>query len=697
MRKPPLRNHRQPYSYSVGPVQQHRWMVRPRVIDNHRVESAFVAGDESFAELFEASLKSESKAVARRDPELGELVQGEIVQLGAEFAFLDIGGKAEAMIALDELRGEDGELTVGLGDKLEGHVISVGGKEGGLIISGRLQRGTGLSDQLRQAYQQGAPVQGLATGVNKGGLDIDLGGVRAFLPSSQIELRYCQEPSIYIGRALTLRVIRYDENSRTVVVSRRAVLEVEQRELAERTRSQLHVGAVFTGTLVALPENAALVDIGGLDGSVPLGELHAALRAIGRDEDALKVGQRVEVEVGRLETTTTPPDHWLSSLQGNIRISLSLRKLLADPLDEMLARLHEGQHVTGRVVRLEPFGAFVELAPSVEGLIHISSMAERHISHPREILTLGQELTATVISLDRERRRIGLSLIEELRAAQAAVAATLAIGSRVRARVERVESNGVLVRVQVPGVAESTYPRGLIPHGELNVPRGSDLKRLFPVGREHTAAVQLVDGEGRVRLSLRAALNEEPVSEPSTASHTTPSPVPSAVSAEVAAAAAAPPAAPAAEPAPAKPKTSRAKKAAPASDAAAAPAEATAPAPAERAKPSSRSKPPVAVVSETERAKPSSRSKPPAASSEAESAKPSSRSKPPAAASEAESAPSKKSVPKPRTVKAKAGAAEPAAAAHAEPATATPATAARNAAAAPSEETPAKKRVRKTA
>ena len=185
MRKPPLRS---PRHFLAQPETQHRYLG----MEPARGRTAVSSG-ESFAELFEASLRSEKRAVAKRDPDVGELVQGEIVQIGNEYAFLDIGGKSEAMISLDELRGEDGELTVHIGDTLEGHVIGSVGKDGGLLISGRIQKGTGLSDQIRQAYSQGTPVQGLVTGVNKGGLDVDLGGVRAFLPSSQIELRYCQE------------------------------------------------------------------------------------------------------------------------------------------------------------------------------------------------------------------------------------------------------------------------------------------------------------------------------------------------------------------------------------------------------------------------------------------------------------------------------------------------------------------------
>ncbi|MFO0577694.1 MAG: S1 RNA-binding domain-containing protein [Polyangia bacterium] len=604
MRKPPLRNYRQNLGY---PETQHRF---PSVDRGEVAEAAIVAGEESFAELFEASLRSPRKAVAKRDPEMGALVQGEIVQIGAEFAFLDIGGKAEAMISLDELRGEDGQLSARVGDKIEGHVVSVAGKEGGLVISGRLQRGAGLSDQLRQAHEQGTPVQGLVTGANKGGLDVDLGGVRAFLPSSQIELRYCQDPSIYLGRALTLRVTRLNEESRSVVVSRRAVLEVEQRGLYEQNRARLAVGARFNGTVVSTQEPTALVDLGGLDGALPMHELQTAARNAGRSEDSIKVGQRVEVEVLRLDEVPEGSDHLHHSFQGNLRITLALKGLLADPLDEALQTLGERQRLTGRVVRLEPFGAFVELAPGVEGLVHISAMAERHITHPREILSLGQELQVTVVSLDRERRRIGLSLIEEIRAAQAAVAATLTLGSRMRVRVERVESNGVIVRVLVPNVLETTFPRGLIPNNELNVPRGSDLKKLFPTGRELVAAVQSVDGEGRVRLSLRAVT--EPEVAPAPAVEVAPAAKP--VEPAAPAASAEPEVAPAAKPT--RARATRSKKTPVPAEATTAESAASAPvsaepaeAPAPAKKPAARRKAPAGEAAGTE-AEPAAKKKP---------------------------------------------------------------------------------------
>ena len=282
------------------------------------------------------------------------------------------------------------------------------------------------------------------------------------------------------------------------------MLEVEQRALSEQTRQQVQLGARFNGVVVSMQEQTALVDIGGLDATVPMNELHASVRAMGRSEESLKVGQRVEVEVTKIEEVVAGNDHWHHSFQGNLRIGASVKALRADPLDEALATLVEGARVEGRVVRLEQFGAFVELSQGVEGLIHISAMAERHIVHPRDILTLGQSISSTVITLDRERRRIGLSLIEEVRAAQAAVALTLAAGTQQKVRVDRVETNGVIVRVLVPTVVEASYPRGLLSNSELNVPRGSDIKKLFPAGRELVAVVQSVDAEGRVRLSLRA-------------------------------------------------------------------------------------------------------------------------------------------------------------------------------------------------
>jgi len=560
MRKPPLRS---PRDFLAQPETQHRFLG----MEPARGRAAVSSG-ESFAELFEASLRSEKRAVAKRDPEVGELVQGEIVQIGTEYAFLDIGGKSEAMISLDELRGEDGELTVHPGDKLEGHVIGSVGKDGGLLISGRLQKGVGLSDQIRQAFRQGTPVQGLVTGVNKGGLDVDLGGVRAFLPSSQIELRYCQDPSIYLGKALALRVSRISEESRQVIVSRRAVLEIEQRGLSDESRARLKIGERYTGTIVAMQEPAALVDVGGLDGNVPTSELYQAARTAGRDENSIKIGQRVDVEVVRLEEVRPGHDHLHHSFQGNLRIGLTLKGLLADPMAEALSTLSEGVRVRGRVVRLEPFGAFVEIRSGVEALIHISLMAERHITHPREILQLGQELTATVVSLDRERRRIGLSLIEEARAAQASVAQTLKAGDRMKARIERVEGNGLIVRVMVPDVLPTTYPRGLIPNAEVGVPRGTDLKKLFQIGREVLAVVMSVDGEGRVRLSIRQLSEAPPAPSPDAAfvgaaSHQTVTPaLPATLTATVITPAAAPTETTAESSATpkSKPRPSRAKK-----------------------------------------------------------------------------------------------------------------------------------------
>lgn len=500
MRRPPLRSNQQ-QAVNYAPVHEYGRSSTSSGSGNGDMSTmpqAIIDGEESFAELFEASLKSPKKAIARRDPELGELVQGEVVQIGTEFAFLDIGAKAEALISLDELRTETGELTIGIGDKLEGHVVSIGGKEGEIVVSGKLQRGAGLRDQLKMAYETGIPVEGVVTGVNKGGLDMDLGGVRAFLPVSQIELRYCQDPSSYVGRSLTVKVTRYDEDARNVVVSRRSILEVEQRAMAEQTREKLIPGAVFNGVVTSVRDYGAFVDVGGMEGLVHISEMGYG-RSLRADE-IVKPGQRVEVVVLKVEGEGSGKD---------TKISLSLKALMADPMDEMISSLKEGDRVEGKVVRLEPFGAFVELAPGVEGLIHISAMSERHVSHPREVVALNSPITTTVVNIDRERRRIGLSLVEELRAAQVAASQGLAVGDIVTAVVDRVEPYGVVVRVARAEGQGSPSPKGTIPNAELNVPRGGDNKRLFPAGREVQALVQSIEADGNIRLSIRGAEMKE--------------------------------------------------------------------------------------------------------------------------------------------------------------------------------------------
>jgi Ribosomal protein S1 len=259
-------------------------------------------------------------------------------------------------------------------------------------------------DALERAYRQGLPVQGQVTNVVKGGCEVQMAGVRAFCPASQIDVRFIEDLSEFVGQKLDFRITKFEGGRRpTLVVSRRALLEEEQRLKAEELRARLTEGAVLTGTVTSLKDYGAFVDLGGLEGMIHISEL--AFGHVKHPSEVLQVGQQVEVSVLRIEP----------AIEGKRRerIALSIRALSRDPWLDAVEQFPVGTRVQGRVVRLQPFGAFIELAPGVDGLVHLSELgAGRRIQHPSEVLKEGDEVRATVLGIDLERRRISLSLDE---------------------------------------------------------------------------------------------------------------------------------------------------------------------------------------------------------------------------------------------------------------------------------------------
>ena len=238
--------------------------------------------------------------------------------------------------------------------------------------------------------------------MTKGGVEVQIAGARAFCPASQLDLRYIEDLESFVGQQLAFRITRYEGGKRVnLVVSRRDLLEEEQRALAEQTRARLEVGAVLQGTVTALKDYGAFVDLGGVEGMVHISEL--AFGRVEHPEEVLNVGQAVEVAVLRIEKTDNPkhPE----------KIALSIRALAKDPWQDVAERFPVGARVKGAVTRLQPFGAFIELEPGVEGLVHVSELgAGRRVSHPHEVLNAGEEVEATVLSVEPDKRRIGLSL-----------------------------------------------------------------------------------------------------------------------------------------------------------------------------------------------------------------------------------------------------------------------------------------------
>ncbi len=443
---------------------------------------------EDFAAMFAESEKQGTGRAVRY--EVGQKVSGRIVQIGSDTAFLDLGGKGEAMISLAELRDSEGNLLVALGEILDGYVLSMSG--GTVVVTKVLSKGA-QREFLLEARESRIPVEGLVTAQNKGGLEVDLGGVRGFCPSSQADVRFA-DLAQFVGQRLQFLVSEVKD--RDIVLSRRALLEQEAAAKAEETRRNLHVGAQLEGRVTSLRDFGAFVDLGGVEGLIHISEL--GYGHIGHPKEVLEVGQTVKVEVVKIEGKAGDKSE---------RIGLSMKALQQDPWDVAVATFAEGQRVPGKVVRLQPFGAFVELAPGVDGLVHISALgANRRINHPKEVVSEGEEIQVAIEAIDRDNKRIALRRItadeadmpvETEAGAPAKPAGPAArVGDVHEVTVDKVEPFGVFV--SFPG------GRALIPNVEMGTPKGTDHRRMFPAGTKFKASIVEINGD-RIKMSKSGA------------------------------------------------------------------------------------------------------------------------------------------------------------------------------------------------
>lgn len=354
--------------------------------------------DESFAELFEQSFR-ESKG--RLEP--GQKVTARVLKVSAEWIFIDTGHKGEGIVDRKEFLDLDGNVTVKEGDTIAAYFLS--SSHGEMRFTTRIGGGASGSAQLEEAWQAGVPVEGLVEKEIKGGYEIKLGGTaRAFCPYSQIALRRVENPESLVGTRLAFRITDYSEKGRNIVVSRRVLLEEEQQRLREEAQAGLEEGMTVTGTVTSLQDFGAFVDIGGLEGLIPISEIGWA--RVKDVSEVLSVGQQVQVVIKTIDREKE-------------RISLSLKDTLADPWEQVVEKYPEGSFHTGSVARLATFGAFVTLAAGVDGLIHISKLgAGKRINHPREVLKEGETVEVRVESVDRSNRRLSLALAGAARAAE---------------------------------------------------------------------------------------------------------------------------------------------------------------------------------------------------------------------------------------------------------------------------------------
>ena len=455
--------------------------------------------DEDFAAMFEASVKA-------RQFSRGQTIQGSIVGFGPKVAFVNVGGKGEAEIDLEELKDAGGDIEVQIGDRIEAMVVST---SGGIVLSRRGVRNAATQRELEDAFRAGVAVEGKVAQVVKGGYEVRIARERAFCPLSQIDVARTADPAVHEGRVYAFRVIEYKNGGKDVVVSRRKHLEEAQRAAAAEVRKSIVPDAVLTGRVTSVVEFGAFVDLGG----GVQGLLHASDMSWSRaasPSEMVAPGDQITVKVLRVDDAAQ-------------KISLGLKQLLADPWAMVAANYEVGQVRTGRVTRVADFGAFVELEPGIEGLAHASTFAPT--GQPRgwtKSVTAGVTGTFEILSIDAAQKRIGLALVDQksafvtspLQRNTSSDAATttqpqgdLVPGAIVTGKVERHEKFGVFVFLS-PGRT------GLIPLSETGVERGGDVLKAFPVGSDVEVVVLEVDSANRrIRLSRKAVAEQQEQAE----------------------------------------------------------------------------------------------------------------------------------------------------------------------------------------
>src|SRR5882672_4298869 len=439
---------------------------------------------EDFATLF-------AREAVRPVLEVGQIVKGRVIHIAAESVFVDVGGKGDAWIERAELTDEEGRLRVAVGDEVEATVVATGDE---IRLSHKLRQGAQARQALAVAAQSGIPVEGKVAAVIKGGYEVTVGGLRGFCPVSQMDIRRVDAAAAeeYVGRVLEFRITTFSENGRNLVLSRRRLLEERAAEAAEETRKKILPGAVLTGTVASLADFGAFVDLGGVQGLVPLSELSHS--RVSRPADRLRVGEAVTVKVLRVDDEKG-------------KISLSLKALEGDPWVAVPGRLRERQVVRGRAVRATDFGVFVELLPGVDGLLHVSEIPRHQQGAMREAVAANAEIAVMVVGIDSGKRRVALTLAPDDAMIGEEMASTVAVGAVLTGTVDRVEQFGVFVRLG-PGQT------GLVPNAELGASRGADPRKAFPAGSEMKVLVLAIEEAGRrIRLSREKAITHEEQAE----------------------------------------------------------------------------------------------------------------------------------------------------------------------------------------
>jgi small subunit ribosomal protein S1 len=418
----------------------------------------------SFAEAFEASLNFKT-------PEVGELLRGTIVSISGDDAFVSYGGPSEAVMDAAELEGLE------VGDAIEGTVVK---SSPDIRISRKLAKGKASLEQLRQMYENRLPVEGKVTGRNKGGFEVNVSGLRAFCPLSQIALGKIDNPDAFVGQNFEFRVTELSDDGRRIVVSRAALLKEAAASRAEEARKQIVPGAELSGRVKTLTPFGAFVDLGGVDGLLHVSEM--SRRRVTDPKELVAIGQEVKVRVIKVENDGK-------------RISLSMKEFEADPWSDVEERYAPGTPFNGRIVRSTDFGFFVEVEPGLDGLVHVSQLPIG-VKASDPTVAIGQSVAGWVREVDASKKRLSLSLREvAVSDPWEGAAQKYPIGRVVETTVDHAGAPGLFVQLE-PGLV------GLVPNSEIDNAVASSVK----AGDKLVVRVMSVDpSRKRISLSYDAA------------------------------------------------------------------------------------------------------------------------------------------------------------------------------------------------
>jgi small subunit ribosomal protein S1 len=384
-------------------------------------EASTTGTGESFADLFETSAKSVKE---------GEVVRGTVLSVDEDHVQIDIGFKSEGLVPTWEFMDDDGKLLVSTGDTVDVLVEEAEDQQGRIVLSKEKADRLLIWDEISRAYKADEPVEGTVIARVKGGLAVDI-GVKAFLPGSQVDLRPVRNLEYVVNQKLKFKIIKFNKRRGNIVLSRRALLETERRKLRETTLQTLAPGQIIDGVIKNLTDYGAFIDLGGIDGLLHVTDM--SWGRVNHPSELFRVGDEIKIKVLKFD-----PD--------SERVSLGLKQIQPDPWIDASIRYPIGKRIRGNVVSLAEYGAFVELEPGIEGLIHVSEMSwTKRIKHPSKVVSTEDTVEAVVLDVDERERKISLGMKQIEENPWTVIEQTYPIGTRVSGTIRNITNFGIFV------------------------------------------------------------------------------------------------------------------------------------------------------------------------------------------------------------------------------------------------------------